>query len=90
MNSVFVVGSSIQTRNIPLTYSKVRTVFSPEERFRQTIFTINSIRNSFPQSKIYIVDSSEDYKQYQLLISYFRNVDFVPLKESGDLYCVVP
>lgn len=84
MNSVFVVGSSIQTRNIPLTYSKVRTVFSPEERFRQTIFTINSIRNSFPQSKIYIVDSSEDYKQYQSLISYFRNVDFVPLKELDE------
>jgi len=43
MNNLFVVGSSIQTKkHAPLTYSKVRTVFSDEERFRQTIFTVNS------------------------------------------------
>lgn len=84
MNSVFVVGSSIQTRDIPLTYSKVRTVFSDEERFRQTIFTINSIRNLFPLSKIYIVDSSENYKKYQSLVSHFFNVHFIPLKELNE------
>ena len=81
MNKIFVVGSSIQTRNIPLTYSPVRTVFSSEERFRQTIFTVNSIRNSFPDSKIVIVDSSEDYTEYLATLRYFPNVDFVPLIE---------
>lgn len=79
MNKVFVVGSSIQTRTAPLTYSPVRTVFSSEERFRQTIFTINSIRNSFPDSKIVIVDSSQDYLEYMTTCAFFTNVEFVPL-----------
>mgnify|MGYP003341374179 CR=1 FL=1 len=81
MNKVFVVGSSIETSNAPLTYSPKRTVFSSEERFRQTIFTINSIRNSFPDSKIMIVDSSNDYLEYYFLIKFFKNVEFIPLKE---------
>jgi len=91
MNNLFVVGSSIQTRkHAPLTYSKVRTVFSDEERFRQTIFTVNSIRNSFPESKIVIVDSSEEYKEYQFFLSYFPNVEFIPLKElDGNAFEIV-
>lgn len=87
MNKIFVVGSSIQTRSIPLTYSPVRTVFSSEERFRQTIFTINSIYNSFPDSKIVIVDSSQDYTEYLTVLRYLPNVEFVPLKElSGEAF----
>jgi hypothetical protein len=90
MSEIFVVGSSIQTRNIPLTYSSVRTVFSAEERFRQTIFTVNSIHSSFPNSKIVIVDSSEDYLEYLHLLRYFKNVEFVPLKElSGEAFEIV-
>lgn len=81
MNKLFVVGSSIQTRNAPLTYSKVRTVFSNEERFRQTIFTVNSIKAAFPRAKIVIVDSSEDYKEYQDTFRFFSNTEFIPLKE---------
>ena len=68
-------------------YSPKGTFFSPEERFRQTIFTINSLRNCFPTSKIVIVDSSDEYKEYQSLFKFFKNVDFIPLKElSGEAY----
>ena len=81
MNKLFVIGSSIQTRNVPLTYSKVRTVFSNEERFRQTIFTVNSIRAAYPTSKIVLVDSSENYEEYQDTFRFFKNTEFVPLKE---------
>lgn len=81
MNNIFVVGSSIQTTNAPLTYSPKRTIFSSEERLRHTTFTVNSIRNAFPDSKIVLVDSSNEYKEYQKHFFYFRNVDFVPLKE---------
>jgi hypothetical protein len=80
-SKIFVVGSSIQTRNAPLTYSPVRTVFSSDERFRHTIFTVNSIHNAFPGAKIVLVDSSEDYKEYETLMKYFLNVQFIPLKE---------
>jgi hypothetical protein len=90
MSEIFVVGSSIQTRNAPLTYSPVRTVFSADERFRHTIFTVNSIHNAFPKAKIVLVDSSEDYQEYKSLLSYFLNVEFIPLKElSGEAFEIV-
>jgi hypothetical protein len=87
MRKLIVVGSSIQPRSGKFTYSPTRSLFSAEERFRQTIFTINSLRNSFPDSKIVIVDSSNDYKEYQSLIHFFSNVEFIPLKElSGEAF----
>ena len=81
MNNLFIVGSSIQTRNAPLTYSPVRTIFSSEERFRQTIFTVNSIQAAFPEAKIVVVDSSDIYKEYQDTFRFFKNTEFIPLKE---------
>ena len=90
MNNLFVVGSSIQTRNMPLTYSKVRTVFSNEERFRQTIFTVNSIKAAFPNAKVAVVDSSENYAEYQDTFRFFKNTEFVPLKElDGEAFEIV-
>jgi len=90
MRKLIVVGSSIQPRQGKFTYSKTRSLFQPEERFRQTIFTINSLRNCFPDSKIVIVDSSDEYKEYQLLPRYFKNVEFIPLKElSGESFEIV-
>ena len=91
MNKIFVVGSSIQTSDARLTYSPVRTVFTPEERFRHTIFTINSIHNAFPGSKIVIVDSSDEYQEYLVLLQHLRSyVEFIPLKElSGEAQQIV-
>lgn len=87
MRKLIVVGSSIQPREGKFTYSETRSLFSKEERFRQTISTINSLRNSFPTSKIVIVDSSDDYREYQYVTSYFNNVQFIPLKElSGSVF----
>lgn len=87
MNKVFVVGSSIQTRNAPLTYSAVRTIFSSDERFRQTVSTLNSIHCSFPDSKIVLVDSSENYAEYLSFVRHMPNVQFIPLKElSGEAF----
>ncbi len=42
MNKVVVVGSSINPRSGRFTYSETRSKFNAEERFRQTIFTVNS------------------------------------------------
>lgn len=81
MNSVFVVTSSIQPREGRFTYSEKRTIFQADERFRQTIFTINSISATFPKSKIIIIDSSDNYKEYISTFMHFRNVEFIPLKE---------
>lgn len=84
MRSLFIVGSSIQPREGRFTYSQTRSKFATDERFRQTIFTVNSIRASFPEAKIVIVDSSNDYMEYMQTFWHIKNVDFVPLKELSE------
>lgn len=81
MRNLFVVGSSIQPREGQFTYSTTRSIFATDERFRQTIFTINSISAAFPEAKIVIVDSSDDYINFMQTLWHMKNVDFVPLKE---------
>ena len=81
MRKLIVVGSSINPSSTRLTYSEKRTFFSPEERFRQSFFTLNSLRNCFPDSKIVFVDSSENYAEYLHLFAMFKDVEFIPLKE---------
>ena len=83
MRKIIVVGSSIQPREGRFTYSPTRTIFSAEERFRQTFFTVNSLKNCLPDAKIVIVDSSNDYQQYKHMFDFLRfpNVEFIPLKE---------
>lgn len=81
MNKVVVVGSSIQPRAGKFTYSQTRSKFDADERYRQTIFTVNSLMNCLPDARIIIVDSSEDYSQYFPDFSIFKNVEYVSLKE---------
>lgn len=80
-SKIIVIGSSIQAKPGKFTYSKTRSFFSQEERLRQTIFTVNSFRNSFDDAKIVIVDSSEDYEDIQNTFNFFKNVEYIPLKE---------
>lgn len=84
MKECFVVTSSIQTSNIPLTYSSNRSAFSSNERYRQTIYTINSIISQKPEATIYIFDSSYEYSEYAKFFSYFPRVTFIPLKEISE------
>lgn len=87
MNKLFIVGSTIQPKETPLTYSQTRSKFSADERFRQTIFTVNSIRAAFPDSKIMIIDSSEDYYEYFGIFNTTLsqlNAEFVPLKQISE------
>jgi len=81
MRKLFIVGSSIQPREGRFTYSQTRSKFDAQERFRQTIFTTNSIRAAFPDAKIVIVDSSAEYAEYIQTFWYLKDVDFIPLKE---------
>jgi hypothetical protein len=87
MNKLFVVTSSIQPREGRFTYSQTRSHFSPEERLRQTIFTVNSIRNAVPDAKIVLFDTSNDYNEYKFLFPIYFGVDYVPIKEvSGEVF----
>jgi hypothetical protein len=81
MRKLFVVSSSIAPQKGVFTYSKTRSIFDANERFRQTIFTINSIRTAFPDDKIVLIDSSAEYLDYLLTIRHFKDVEYLPLKE---------
>lgn len=85
MKTIALVPSTIQPREGKFTYSKTRSVFSSEERLQQTIFTINSIQSSLPNSKVILVDSSDDYKKYYETFKHFKNFEYVSLKELSPL-----
>ena len=87
MTNLVLVTSSINPRKGDFTYSPTRTHFDHGERFRQTIFTLNSINNCLPGSKIVVIDSSEEYDEYKEILRYIPNVEFIPVKElSGEVF----
>lgn len=62
MRNLVIVTSVINISKNPLSYTNVRSIYSPNERFEQTIKTIESIRRKIPNSYILFVESSEiDY-----------------------------
>ncbi len=86
MRKLFVVASSIQPRTGKFSYSKTRSLFSADERFRQTIFTVNSIQNLVPDAKIVVIDSSDEYVDYITKLAHL-NVEYIPVKElSGEVF----
>jgi hypothetical protein len=74
MNNLVLITSIINTPNIPLSYTNVRSVFSHEERFNQTKKTIETIRTKIPNVKIIMVECSDlTDEQNKYMIS---NVDY--------------
>lgn len=88
MSSIlFGVSSIIDTPNIPLTYSSIRSVFSRDERFEQTKDTIKSIRKYCPEAKIFILECS-NYETNKEQLDYLRdNSDyFLNIWEKKELH----
>jgi hypothetical protein len=80
MKTAFVITSAINVSNDhPLTYSNVRSYFDPQERLRQTIFTVNSIRQATDpaETTIWIVDASKNLDDYINYFNFYPNVRFV-------------
>lgn len=84
MNKAYIIISCIEPDpSKPLNYSPIRTAFGPDERFRHTIFTVTSLNLvQDPNSKIYLIDSSENWQKYKDIISYYPNLTFVSVKEE--------
>lgn len=59
MKNLVIVTSVINISQNPLSYTNVRSIYSPNERFEQTIKTIESIRDKIPNSYILFIESSE-------------------------------
>lgn len=74
MSNLVLITSIIDTPNTPLSYG-VRSIYTCQERFQQTKYTIKSIREKIPNAKIFIVECSEfneEQKQF-----FLENSDYV-------------
>lgn len=74
----FFISSAIELYNDhPLYYSKEvpRTAFTVEERLRQTVFTITSIKTLCPGAKIFLFDISKNYQPFVAALAKIKNVD---------------
>lgn len=63
-NYLFVITSVINFKDKPLPYSKTRSVFTAEERIKQTLGTIKSIRNKVPKAKIILLELGDNSPQF--------------------------
>lgn len=90
MKTSFIVTSSIDVdNNHPLTYSKVRSYFTSEERLRQTINTIAAIDQvSNIDTDIFIIDVSDT--DYSNIFAYQQNLKYISVKlEFQNIYNTV-
>ena len=59
MDNLVLITSIINTPKTPLSYSKIRSVYTRNERFEQTKKTIESIKEKIPNHKILIVECTD-------------------------------
>lgn len=78
MNDLVLITSVINTGKHQWTYSRIRSVFTPEERFEQTLATIESVRKHLPKAHILMVEcsalSQPMTETLQSKVDYFLNV----------------
>jgi hypothetical protein len=58
MKDCVIITSVVQTTDKPLNYSKTRSVYSHQQRFEQTLETIESVRTCLPHAHILLVECS--------------------------------
>jgi hypothetical protein len=80
-SKLFIIPSTIQPREGRFTYSNTRSVFTAEERLRQTIFTINSIQNAYPEGKVVLLDSSDNPDKIIKSLKYIPNLQTLFIKD---------
>ena len=67
MKNITLITSVIDTPNIPLSYTPIRSLFTKEIRFEQLKKTIATIREKIPDNQIILIECSllsEDERQY--------------------------
>lgn len=83
MNNLALITSIVCTPTLPLSYTKIRSVFTHDQRFEQTKKTIKTIKDKIPNVKIIMVECSiltETQKDY-----FYENVDyFINLIDDND------
>lgn len=83
MTQAYIITSSIETNSCPLTYSSVRSIFTSQERLRQTVATVASIDQAANSNAvIYLIDTSENWEQYSSFFQYQQNLKFISVKDQ--------
>lgn len=88
MKIAVFITSVINTHTTPLTYAQ-RSIFTPQQRFEQTLQTIESIKYHIPDATIYLVEGSSIDKhieeKLQSLVNYYYNTSSIPyIKNAVD------
>jgi teichuronic acid biosynthesis glycosyltransferase TuaG len=58
-----IITSTVKCSEKPVSYSKVRSVFTKEERLAQTIQTIESVRKYMPNAYITLIEIGQEYSE---------------------------
>jgi hypothetical protein len=66
MTTVFIVTSVINTGASPWSYTSNRSLFTAEERYAQTLTTIETIRTYCPAAKVLLVEGSTVSTEYKM------------------------
>ena len=87
MTTAWVVTSAIDCSAEPLNYSPTRSVFSAEERCRQTLATLATIDgHAHDGDVVYVVDASEDPDRWRVALTP-TGVVYVSVREAWpDIY----
>lgn len=90
--NLVLITSVCYTPNIPLSYSKVRSVFTPKERFEQLLETIESIREKIPDSFIFLVEYSPFTEEESNILNnkcnHVENLWDTGLNLDKEIYCL--
>lgn len=73
VRDVFIVTSVTNTTTAPLVYSKIRSVYTTDQRYEQTLNTIASIKARCPQADIVLLEASKCDDKY--LQGYINAID---------------
>ena len=68
-NDIFLITSVINTGIAPWSYTNIRSAYTPQQRYEQTIQTIKTIRALNDNTKIILVDCSDITYDMELQIS---------------------
>jgi hypothetical protein len=88
MKNLCIITSVINTSSNPLSYTSTRSVYSEDERFRQTTQTVESVRNHIDNCEILFIESSQISVNYEedikkIVDYYFRTGEEIRSKIDG-------
>jgi hypothetical protein len=76
MKDCVIVTSIVEISDAPIAYAPTRSLYSHQQRFEQTLETIDSIRRHLPEADIVLIECSPDGYYMQELekrVDVFRN-----------------